>query len=387
MNTQTREHWPSLIGAIAAMVGAALYLVTLPVVMGNFADELALDEAQLGILMGVFQGGFTLATISGYWWIRRFNWSRSMMAAGVVGALGMLGPLLAQNYSVLAVGHVLAGIASGFAYGIAFTLLCDSANPARALALSYGAQALVGFAVSMMMPTGEGSYSSTLMILALGLAICIPAASLIKGRENQRETAVCSDNTGAALPRYLVFAALAVVFIAYLSEVSGVTFMSEIGMEKGFDRELGQQAASWSQLTSFLGSALAAWVGVRFGRIAPMCFGIAGSLTAMALFGFGDTSTAYMVASLLLLFAFGFGAPYRVALVADADTEGRYSTWAVSAQTIAGTIGPAMSGMLMTGSSYAVTYMLWSVCFALGLVIFIWVSRRVPLKKGEMPIM
>lgn len=373
----------SLLAAITLLVGSSIYMVILTVLMGNFADSLSLNEAQLGGLVATYMTGFTISTISGYWWVTKWNWRRVIVGASFLGTAMFFAPIVLATYPFLMICHVLTGVASGAVYSVALTLLCDREQPERALALAYGAQAFSGFTITQMMPTGPDSYVQTLLILACSMGVCLLVLPLLpKGSAGEKSNAAATSPK-VKVPKWVVYAGLAVVMIPYMAEVSIVTFTSEIARDKSLSREFAQQAASYAQLTSFAGSMLAAFIGMRFGRLAPIVFGTSISLAAISLLIGGTDSVSFMAATLLTMAAFGFSVPYRLALVADADEEGRYAPWAVSAQTIAGIAGPGISGVLIAGGSYPTVYAIWTGLVVAGLAIYMYATVSMGAKSVD----
>ena len=374
----------SLVAGVIAITGAAIYLVTLPVVMGNFADALSLDEAQLGAIMAVYMLGFTIASISGYWWIRKRDWRKATALFALTGAIVFLAATLRADYETLLFAHLVAGIAAGAVYSIAFALLCDRKLTGRALAIGYGCQGMTGFIVASVMPTGPDQYATTLVILAGGLLASLAVSKWLPKRGSKLGVAsVQVDDSKPTVPVWVVFAGFGVVMIPYMSEVSGVTFLSEIAIDKGLSREAGQMAAAWSQLASFGGSMLAVLIGMRFGRIAPLAVATVISLLATSMFIMYDEKGIYIAAAVLMMGTFGFSVPYRMALAADADTSGRFTTWSVSAQTIAGVIGPGVAGVIIVGSSYMALYKTWIALYLIGIALYVIGCRRLQRATGE----
>jgi len=61
-------------GVIASAIGALFYNV-LPIYLGTAQDYRGLDNRAIGFLSSAFFFGYNVATISAFFWIRRFSWS------------------------------------------------------------------------------------------------------------------------------------------------------------------------------------------------------------------------------------------------------------------------------------------------------------------------
>ncbi|MBT8058479.1 MAG: hypothetical protein KJO33_02720, partial [Gammaproteobacteria bacterium] len=78
-----------LAGVVVSALGALFYNV-LPLFLGTAQDFRELSDPSVGLLGSVFYVGFTLTTVTAFFWIRRWNWRWVTLAAVPLAAAALV---------------------------------------------------------------------------------------------------------------------------------------------------------------------------------------------------------------------------------------------------------------------------------------------------------
>ena len=366
------------IAVVLVTVAFTLFYGLMPIILGNAADSLSLTERQIGFLASFFMSGQTLGFFSGVFWVRRYDWRVLIMGAGVVMVLGFFFASESTDYVLLSLSFSIAGIASAVGYGVTIACLGDTDEPDRWYAWAWFAQAVVGSALAYFLPrlsfVGQDFHASMLfligvIIVLMPLVILMPSRGVKDGRTK--------NDAGQRLhaPFGALLAGLLVIILVFVAESGLWAFLDRIAVAGGFDRKFAGNAIAASFIGAACGSFVAGIIGTRFGRLIPMGISIFASIGAAILFYVSRSPMSFLVAAVVYGLAWNLGAPYRMALVADADTSGRYSTLIPGMQAIGSVIGPGMAGLLVIGGSFAYVYVMSSIAWLVALVLFVWANK------------
>ena len=374
----------SLTAAITGMVIAPLYIVMLPLAIGNFADILSISEDRLGLLVTTFMIGYVFSATSGLWWLRYGYWRRISALAFIVLSISFAMPALLIDYTVLLTAHLVGGLAAGFLSSICTTRVAEARNASRAFAILTAAQTLTGVVLAFVLPSGADGYKPLLYALSLSGLVGLLAVPFLS---NQAQPKVWDHPAAGAqqrtLPISLVFVALAALFLPFMGEISAFTFLSEIARVNDLSREYAQKAISYGLIICTLGSVLAGFVGLRFGRIVPILTAFTIEIFAFGLYVSEPGAHAFFTATLLLYGAWGFCQPYRLGLIADVDATGRFAPLIVTAQFGAVLVGPGISGLLLVGGDYNYGYAFWITLLIAGLVLSLVASAKLRARSRQ----
>ena len=84
---------------LAAITPAVL--MTAPALAAQLAAQWQLAPAQIGDLFSCELGAMSLATLPAWWWLRRVDWRRAALAAGLLFVAANLASAFASGYSAL----------------------------------------------------------------------------------------------------------------------------------------------------------------------------------------------------------------------------------------------------------------------------------------------
>ena len=340
-------------GIIASAIGALFYNV-LPIYLGTAQDYRGLDNRAIGFLSSAFFFGYNVATISAFFWIRRFSWTLVVGITAPLAALSLAAGTLVSSYALLLVSVAVAGGAFAAIYGIGTTVLGDTSNPARWFGVKIAAEALLGAILLLVLPAttiARWGFNGTVVGVIIAMVFLAPflfwiPASGFKGHEEVQGT-----DPGKPQSPYIWGALLAtLVFFAGASAVWA--FIERIGASSGFETEALGVLLSITLVFALLGSLLAAALGGRFGNVKPFVAGALLSLLGLFLLNSFDSFVFYAAGACIETFVIGLLLPFAITEVADLDTDGRYVVLTVPAIGIGAMAGPGLAGVLSQSGDF-----------------------------------
>lgn len=377
MNSKTQHslnRTQTKIAVALVTVGFTLFYALMPIILGNAADSRGLTEREIGFLASSFMGGQTFGFFSGVFWVRRFSWRMLTLGAGVTMALGLLVASMSINYVSLSISFSIAGIGAAVGYGVTIACIGDTDEPDRWYAWAWFAQAIVGAALAYVLPrlSFVGQDFNALMLFLVGIIVLLmPLLALIPNRGIKDGRTKNHAGQRLDAPHGALLLGLLVIILVFVAESGLWAFLDRIAVAGGFDRKFAGTAVAASFGGAAAGSFIAGIIGARFGRLIPMSISIFASIGAAILFYASHDPFSFIAAAVVYGFAWNLGAAYRMALVADADVSGRYSTLIPGMQAIGSVIGPGLAGMLVFGGSFTYVYALSSTAWLVALVFFI----------------
>lgn len=349
-------------GVIISALGAMFYNL-LPLFLGTAQDFRELSDQAVGILSSSFYVGFTLATSSAYFWIRRFSWRTVTLICVPLAATAMILAGYAGSYALMVCGIFIAGCAFSALYGIGTTVLSDSSHPARWYGLKLASEAGMGVILMLILPgavISRWGFEGMMVAMTLTLLLLAPFLAWLPKSGNKG-----GDKSGAfeAVPvtrdlRTSLWMSLAGVMFFLFSITMIWAFVERMANDAGFDPVATGNVLSLTLVFAVGGSLLAMLMGDRFGIAKPFAFACLSLLTSLFLLAGVDTLFDYGLAACVFTFAFGLGTPYVVTVVADLDVDGRFVVLTVPAIGIGVMVAPAIGGFL-TGT-YGYGAILWT---------------------------
>ena len=360
-------------GVVISALGALTYNL-LPLFLGTAQDFRGLSDQAVGILGSSFYLGFTLATTTAFFWIRRFSWrvvtfSAIPVAAGTLIAAGFTGSYLLMTLLV-----AIAGGAFSILYGIGTTVLGDSSRPARWYGLKIASEAGLGAILLLILPGAvieRWGFAGLMVAMAGVLILLSPLLAGLPTRGSKGEEAIRQHGAASLAPplRLALWLGLAGV-LAYLFCTTMIwAFVERVANDAGFEAVATGNILSLSLVLAIGGSLSAMALGDRFGLLAPLATSVALLLTSLLLMAGIDSLTSYAVAACLFTFAFGLGIPYTVTVVADLDVDGRFVVLTVPAIGIGVMLAPALGGVLTGIGGHAALLMTGGLSALLALIL------------------
>jgi predicted MFS family arabinose efflux permease len=355
----------------------------LPLLLGSVQDGLGFTDKQLGFLTSAYFFGFTLSTISAFYWVRKCHWQKSATLLSALTLAACLLLLVAQNFVMYLFLIGLLGATTSAVYAIGTTYLGDTENPARSYGFKIGAEAALGAILLLMLPPLvvsayglQGLLVSMLgVFLLLSLSIFWLPSRGIKGSEEFKNSLDTPDQL--IVPIILSLSAL-FIFFAGISALWA--FIERIGNDAGFAATDIGTALSISLVFAMSGSFLAGGLGDRFGFLQPVVAAflvLVLGLFTLQLEGF----IVYFIGVCLFALAYGFALPVQVTIVSCFDSNGEFVVLTAVSIALGGIVGPAVAGFLKSPDSNIAILLFTGVTVAISVAIYAYVFQFARYKE------
>jgi predicted MFS family arabinose efflux permease len=362
----------SLIGTISLMP-----LLVLPAMIGTLVDEAALTEAQAGWSASLnFFGGAAAALFLALR-MHRLDLRRVAILAFAVAALGDLASaFLGNNATLFLPIRLFAGIGAGAAYTVAVAAFARLPDVDRGYGLFVTLQFIVSGLGLYILPLYsealgvEGMFLSIAALDVAGLALTrfLPGRAIAGPARSGMKTELHVLLAWATLLGALGFA----IFEA--ANTAQFTYIERLGVSLALtDQQIGS-ALLIASLAGIPGAFTIVLLGGRFGRMAPLTFGISLSICGLLALITGTSFGSYLVGASLLGFSWAFCLPYIQGLLAELDPHGSAVAAGAASSTIGGSIGPGLAA-LVVGASYTRVFLL-AICLLLAALASFWLAGR-----------
>ncbi len=342
----------NLIGALGIYTIGGLFWAFLPFFVGLNISSGEFSQTQAGFLGTGYLVGFSTASLTALWWVRRCNWrSLSLIATGIVIAAFLV---LAQvdNYSASLATVFAIGLMMGGLWTLAYRIFSASSDPERSFAMgilvSYTALALISYVIGRFIVPHYGlegsSYLLGGLILILGLLALLLPVGAVADEPGQ---------TGSAeRPSLPILLALLGILGTGFAFAAVWAFAERLGIGTGFDASAISPVIASNLLASALGSVAATLLGLRFGRWIPLLVGMLVML--MSILALMQLTAFWVYASAIagLGFAIGFVLPYQMGNIAALDSRNQFVTLIAAAQGIGSALGPWLGGAAADAGGY-----------------------------------
>ncbi|HEY5658843.1 MAG TPA: MFS transporter [Myxococcota bacterium] len=283
---------------------------------------------------------------------------RKLAIAGVSTAvLGLAISALAVDYFPMLLGRLIIGTGSGLAISGANAAIAAREEAERIFAIIWTMGGAITGALAINMPrlVADGNYSVGFVVL-IALSLCaapfmfwLPPRPVAFAEGLDTGPQITSGEVHAG--RFGPFGVsavlvLAAMFIYAISEQALWQFCYELALDAG----MAVDAVSWIMgFTVFMGlagGAIAAWLGLRMGRVFPLVLGSLLSLVGRwAWIAAPDTGTLW-VAGVFWGLGYYFVLPYQMGLAAGIDRRGRVAVAAGGLSNLGYGLGPGLGGRI-----------------------------------------
>jgi MFS family permease len=137
------------------------------------------------------------------------------------------------------------------------------------------------------------------------------------------------------------------MFLYSAAEQALWNFAYNLPIEAGVDPTIAAQILGFTVFVGLAGGAIAAVIGVRFGRILPIVAGCLLSVSGRWLYISSASSLTLFFGALLWVTGFYFVSPYQIGLVAAADRTRRAAVAIAGAANFGYAVGPGLAGRII----------------------------------------
>ncbi|MDP9655301.1 UNVERIFIED_ORG: putative MFS family arabinose efflux permease [Pseudomonas putida] len=333
----------------AVVVFAAItpaILLTAPAVATQLATQLHLSPKQIGDLFSVELGAMSLATLPSFWWLKRVDWRRAALLAGVLFIAANLASSMVSDYQALLGLRMFSALSGG-----SLMILCLSCaglmpNPSRAYGIWVLGQLVVGAIGLALLPRLFERYGlgAGYLMLAGLMLLSLPLVRAFPGPHQTRRSSVQS---ATHLPRYKTVAALLGLLGFYIALSAVWTFVGSIANQAGLDAQASGDILAVATLLGIAGASCATLIGDRWRRDLLLCSGFAMMVTAVLLLLDHPQVLRFTLAVLLFKFTWTYVLPFILASLVELDSSGRLMSISNLVIGAGLALGPAMGGRLI----------------------------------------
>jgi predicted MFS family arabinose efflux permease len=334
---------------VAALGAGFVGFNALPFVVGALVDGVGLDAARAGLIASLEIGGMAASAL--LLAPRVSQWSlRSLALLGACGAAAAHGAsALVGDFAGLAALRLVAGGFEGAVVAAGNALIAGSVDPDRLAARVEVLAGLAAAALLLILPwvVRLGAQRGAFGCMALVALVCLPLIARIP-----HAPASAAPGEARALRSRGALAILGCGFLLAAGEGAIWAFVERIGVRAGVAQASIGLLLGSSTLVGLLGAGLAAALGTRWGRRAPLLAGI--GVQALACWGVAHAARpeTYVASVLGYALSFFFVQPYLVGTAAVFDPHGRVAAAYAGAALLGGGAGPALGGLWVGWASY-----------------------------------
>ncbi|GAC1304045.1 MAG: hypothetical protein NVSMB10_06630 [Steroidobacteraceae bacterium] len=366
---------------IVATVTEAIFML-LPSFVGALTDVLHLSAGRTGLLGSADLGGIAVATATAPWWIRRVPWRPAVLGSLTAFLLVNLLCFAVRSFWPLLGLRIVAGLSAGIAYPVALAGLLDTTRADRNTGFMVSSQVIFGAvgvyvidAISLAWRL-DAFYGFLTASLLITLAV---SARWYPDDPGDRRTHAPIEWRLLAGRGALVVLGTGLYFLM-IGAVWG--YLEGIAREAGLSLQQTGTALTTGLVVSLLGSGAATWLGLRFGRAAPLAVSAVTQVASLALLTrlshYTDPVLAFFVINSVFQIIWSYVLLYFIIIFNDVDASGRFVAVYGTASHLALAIGPYVGALMIVNGHFAP--LLWfgigsvSVCYACFLAA-VWLGR------------
>lgn len=374
MNTQTKpltNHRSLASSQLALLAAIVLFaaitptiLMTAPAVAAQLATQWQLSPSQIGNLFSTELGAMSLATLPALWWLKRIDWRRAALLAGILFIAANLLSMLAHDYSLLLALRFCSALAGGSLMIICLSSAASTSNPDRVYGLWVMGQLVVGAIGLSILPRLFEHYglSACYLILAGLMTVFLPMTRYFP--QGSPPTEKTAERVALASKWKAALGILAI--LSFYISLSGVwTFIGSISTHAGLSVESSGEILAVATVTGIVGAGCASLIGNRLPRLLLLLLGY-GLMAGSVLLLLGQPEMLrFALAALLFKFTWTFILPLILACLADLDRSGKLMN--ASNLVIGGglAIGPTVAGRLIEASGGFQSLLIGGACITL----------------------
>ncbi len=325
-------------------------IVALPLWIGALIAGYGYSPAAAGGLATLFLGGVVISSVLLSPVFHRLP-GRWMPTAGfLISAAALFVVQTLESYVGFAIGHAIAGLATGIAISFVHGTMARTMNPHRVFAM--GGLTLGLFAVVFLYtaPTlvARNGPSALFLILSLVMAVgaLVTAALFPKGAENED---IVSDK--AKFSPAVWYAIIGIMCMALVHAMM-FSFVERIGADRGYALGMIQRALVIAGIIAVTPSICAAYLETK---ISPIHVALAGAFL-QAIFAitvsWSNTYAAYLAGTIALPFIMLFTHTFVFGYLARIEPTGRANAATPAMNMTGSATGPLLGGILVQTSGY-----------------------------------
>jgi len=362
-----RSELKLMLGALAGVCLSNFIIFSAPLYIGSLMDGMGFNETQAGLINTLEIGSVAVMCLLLSHWLSQFSLRYLAMAGALLILAANFVTFWCDEYLILLLLRVLAGLGAGLCLAATSALLSRMADPDRMMGMMLVINTLImivaltfmGYAKSQWNFAGVVGLFSVAVLILFPLLLLIPVESFSAGQTAKAGT--------ASVDHHFSLGSLGVglLFLFCVIEGGVWAFSERSGNNLGMgDGDIGMLLAL-AQTAGLIAALIPAVLGERIPRIFPICIGtlLMGSAGLLIY----QTTSTLVYSACLCAFSFGFfiAFPYLVGACARLDADGRWAARASALNLLGGAVAPFIAANIISASDYQT---LGTFCFGLSLV-------------------
>lgn len=336
---------------VVGVVGnSVIYIV--PLLVGGMVTDRGFDEQLAGFMVSADLGGYAVATLLAATLVSRVSWRRMALVAVVLMVAANVATTFIHDSTLFAVVRFVSGMGCGILAALASVTLGQTEEPDRNYGVLLAMSLLYGTAALWTLPFVLGRYGLSAAYWLI-VACALATLPLIRGLPERRPAAAVGPQAGRTSRWLLSSLVLAAILLFWASQNDVYTYIERVGAGAGLTPEFIGFSLGAANLTGFVGAALVAFLGTRFGRFWPLLVATLMQVACLAVLMQGFDGTTYLVALALLSLGWNIVNPFQLGVLAMVDTTGSALALAATVTGLGLAIGPAFAAMAVAVGRYA----------------------------------
>jgi predicted MFS family arabinose efflux permease len=348
---RTAESWVGRAALMAGHCAGMVDLVALPVWVGVLISGYGMDPQQAGglatlFLLGAVTGSLIIAPRSAHLPVRATASAGFAIAALVFGAVGLV-----DNYLMMAVLHVVAGLAAATALSVTHATIGRSSNPHRLFAIVGFALGVFGIVFMGGVPKIIGAVGAPALFWSFAGIMAFAACMAALGFPESDTTAPVVRRQFSKMPRAVWMVAIGVSCMALIQAMM-FSFVERIGADRGYGAVAVAGVLIALGFVNLMPAALAAFLQKRVNpRTVLVCGPIVQVLLAL-LMTQSQSFIPYAAGALFFAAVMIFTHTFAFGLLAALDPSGRAVGATPAMLMIGAAVGPILGGTVVKLSGY-----------------------------------
>lgn len=337
--------------ALAIVVGVAGCLASnvMPLLVAVSSRVFDLSAASAGRATAAEMFGFAAGSAAISLLLSRTTVARLMTASLL---LIIVGNVLTVGFGAKALLTLrfVTGVGEGAATAAMAAAFAGTAAPGRYFGIflfSTMVIATVMFRFDAAITAAAGPYA-VYWILAAVAVVAVPAGLLVRRPAPMPAArAAHGEAPFAASPTALIAISLIGMIIYLAAWTTTWAYAENVCQWSGLSSQGCDVVLGYALIAGMVGSGLAAVLGPRFGNVIPLLAGATLMAAAAVLMIVDLTPRTFPIAILPWLGCMQLITPYLVAVMSEADREGRAASLTIAAETLGMSIGPALGALVV----------------------------------------
>lgn len=383
MATQTdsiSNGWRDMISLSTGYCIATASFNVAPLLIGAMLLTLSLEENQAGLVLTIewmimAVTSFLLAPFE------KFFPSRKTMLTGISIIFVTYGfTTYYQQYHTLIALKAVCGFGAGLLLLGINKRVAASNDPVRLYGIMSISATTIGALLLMVMPQiiALNGLSGAYSVLAITMLVAFPLIALAPSTQQEGSESIPEEVHNYRIPPLMAILLFIPLFIIQTAQSAYFSFTESIGAQTGLSiEEIGLRLALSYLLFGISGSALASWLGYRWGKQWPLFTGLI--LNALAIYTICNTenSSVYTAAVMVQTFSYFFTIPYQLGFAADLDKSGRLAAASAGVMFFGLAVGPLFGGELISHFGYLSLGITMAIGTIFSIVLF-YIVRKLP---------